>query len=87
MGQLAVSRTRFVRRILGGTPLLTAICGLAAGSAAAPVMERVAVEPGVELEYSVHGQGEPVLLVHAGLFMLNGFGPCSKSRHSPLAIG
>jgi pimeloyl-ACP methyl ester carboxylesterase len=68
MGQLAVSRTRFVRRILGGTPLITAICGLAAGSAAAQVMERVAVEPGVELEYSVHGQGEPVLLVHAGLF-------------------
>ena len=68
MRQLAVWRPRFVRRILGGTPLLTAICGIAAGSAAAQLMERVAVEPSIELEYSVHGQGEPVVLVHAGLF-------------------
>ena len=68
MGQLAVSRPRLARRILVGPPLLVAICGLAAGSAAAQVMERVAVEPGIELEYTVQGQGEPVLLVHAGLF-------------------
>jgi pimeloyl-ACP methyl ester carboxylesterase len=31
-------------------------------------MDRVPVEPGIELEYSMHGAGEPVVLVHAGLF-------------------
>jgi pimeloyl-ACP methyl ester carboxylesterase len=35
---------------------------------AGQAMERVLVEPGVELEYTVRGAGEPVVLVHAGLF-------------------
>src|SRR5262249_26418492 len=30
-------------------------------------MDRVALD-GVELEYMVHGVGEPVLLIHAGIF-------------------
>jgi pimeloyl-ACP methyl ester carboxylesterase len=34
----------------------------------AGALERVGVEPGVELEYTVRGRGEPVILVHAGLF-------------------
>jgi hypothetical protein len=31
-------------------------------------MQRAAVEPGVELEYRLQGTGEPVVLLHAGLF-------------------
>jgi pimeloyl-ACP methyl ester carboxylesterase len=31
-------------------------------------MQRASVEPEVELEYAIRGSGEPVVLVHAGLF-------------------
>ena len=31
-------------------------------------MDRATVEPGVELEYQIQGAGEPVVLLHAGLF-------------------
>jgi len=35
---------------------------------ATPPMERVVVEPDIELAYQVQGTGEPVVLIHAGLF-------------------
>lgn len=57
------------RCTLVATLLLVAACAHAAGApAATQVMDRARVEPGVELEYSVRGTGEPVVLVHAGLF-------------------
>lgn len=48
--------------------LLVAAC-VQAGSASAQAMDRARVEPGVELAYRVRGIGEPVVLVHAGLFV------------------
>jgi pimeloyl-ACP methyl ester carboxylesterase len=45
------------------TQLLFVFC-----ATAAQAMNRAEVEPGVELEYSLRGSGEPVVLVHAGLF-------------------
>jgi pimeloyl-ACP methyl ester carboxylesterase len=51
-----------------GTHLLVVCCLPGAVPVAAQEMHRAIVEPGVELEYSVRGTGEPVVLVHAGLF-------------------
>src|SRR6266850_7603202 len=45
--------------------LMCTLCAVAVGAGA---MERVSVEPGLQLEYTVLGSGEPVVLVHAGLF-------------------
>ena len=46
--------------------LMCTLCVAAVGAGGA--MERVSVEPGLQLEYTVRGSGEPVVLVHAGLF-------------------
>lgn len=54
---------RSARTALLATQLLFVFC-----APAAQAMNRVQVEPGVELEYSLRGSGEPVVLVHAGLF-------------------
>jgi pimeloyl-ACP methyl ester carboxylesterase len=55
-----------------GSALIGTLClGVACAVSAAPTlppMQRAAVEPGVELEYRIHGSGEPVVLLHAGLF-------------------
>jgi pimeloyl-ACP methyl ester carboxylesterase len=61
--ELRSARSAFV-----GTQLLVAVCAQAAGTAVAQTMERARVESDVELEYRVRGAGEPVVLVHAGLF-------------------
>jgi pimeloyl-ACP methyl ester carboxylesterase len=54
---------------LVGTQLLVmASCLPLAALPTAQAMDRVPVEPGIELEYSLRGTGEPVVLVHAGLF-------------------
>jgi pimeloyl-ACP methyl ester carboxylesterase len=45
-----------------------AVCAQILGVSTVQAMDRARVEPGVELEYSVRGAGEPVVLVHAGLF-------------------
>jgi pimeloyl-ACP methyl ester carboxylesterase len=50
-----------------GTLCLGVVCAVSAGPASPP-MQRAAVEPGVELEYRIQGNGEPVVLLHAGLF-------------------
>jgi pimeloyl-ACP methyl ester carboxylesterase len=50
-----------------GTMCLGVACAVSAGSASSP-MQRATVEPGVELEYRLQGTGEPVVLLHAGLF-------------------
>jgi 3-oxoadipate enol-lactonase len=50
-----------------GTLCLGVACAVSAGPGAAP-LQRAAVEPGVELEYRLQGHGEPVVLLHAGLF-------------------
>jgi pimeloyl-ACP methyl ester carboxylesterase len=52
---------------LVGTLLLGVMCTARAGTALPP-MERAVVEPGVEIEYRVVGNGDPVVLLHAGLF-------------------
>ena len=54
--------------VVVGTWLVGFACAASAAAAAPPSMERAVVEPGVELEYRVHGAGEPVVLLHAGLF-------------------
>jgi pimeloyl-ACP methyl ester carboxylesterase len=50
-----------------GTLCLGVACAVSAGPTLPP-MQRAAVEPDVELEYRIHGTGEPVVLLHAGLF-------------------
>jgi pimeloyl-ACP methyl ester carboxylesterase len=50
-----------------GTLCLGVACAVSAGPTLPP-MQRATVEPGVELEYRIHGAGEPVVLLHAGLF-------------------
>jgi hypothetical protein len=65
---------------------LVAVCAQTASAPAAQAPERAQVEPGIELEYRVRGTGEPVVLVHAGLFAER-FRPCWKSLRLPLAIG
>jgi pimeloyl-ACP methyl ester carboxylesterase len=51
------------------TALLFAVLWVQPATAlAGEAMQRVLVEPGIELEYSLRGAGEPVVLVHAGLF-------------------
>ena len=61
-------KLRSARNPLVGTLLLMAFCAQAAGAPAAQAMDRARVEPGIELEYRLLGTGEPVVLVHAGLF-------------------
>ncbi len=51
-----------------GTLALIAVHAQAVGATGAQAMDRAVVEPGIELEYRVRGTGEPVVLVHAGLF-------------------
>jgi pimeloyl-ACP methyl ester carboxylesterase len=63
-----IAALRSARSALVGTQLLVAVCAQAAGAAIAQAMDRARVEPEVELEYRVRGTGEPVVLVHAGLF-------------------
>jgi pimeloyl-ACP methyl ester carboxylesterase len=38
------------------------------GAFAGQAMQRASVEPEAELEYAIQGSGEPIVLVHAGLF-------------------
>ena len=59
-----IAKLRHARSTLVGTLLLVAVCA----PTAAQAMDRARVEPGIELEYRVRGTGEPVVLVHAGLF-------------------
>jgi pimeloyl-ACP methyl ester carboxylesterase len=59
---------RSARGALVGTQLLVAVCAQAAGAVVTQTMDRARVESEVELEYRVRGAGEPVVLVHAGLF-------------------
>jgi hypothetical protein len=47
---------------------LVVLAGAASAAPTLPPMERAVVEPGVELEYRIQGIGEPVVLLHAGLF-------------------
>ncbi|MDM0047715.1 alpha/beta fold hydrolase [Variovorax sp. J22R115] len=47
---------------------LLGVAGAATGAPAAPAMDRARVEPAIELEYQLQGTGEPVVLLHAGLF-------------------
>jgi len=56
------TRNALVRMVL-----LVAVCASTAAPAG-QTMDRVRVEPDIELEYRVRGTGEPVVLVHAGLF-------------------
>jgi len=63
IGQLDGARSALARAILIGA------AGAATVSAfTGPVMDRTRVEPAIELAYRVRGEGEPVVLVHAGLF-------------------
>lgn len=50
-----------------GTLCLGVACAVTAGPSSPP-LQRAPVEPGVELEYRIQGTGEPVVLLHAGLF-------------------
>ena len=61
IGEVLTAGAAFV-----GTLLIGVAC--AAPAVAAPAMSRATVEPGVELEYRVQGSGEPVVLLHAGMF-------------------
>jgi len=56
------------RSALVVTQMVVALCAATVIPPAARAMDRAEVEPGIELEYSVRGAGEPVVLVHAGLF-------------------
>src|SRR5215510_3825380 len=56
------------RSALVVTQMVVALCAATVIPPAARAMDRAEVEPGIELEYSVRGTGEPVVLVHAGLF-------------------
>jgi pimeloyl-ACP methyl ester carboxylesterase len=56
------------RRAAYATLLLIAVFVPIQAALAGQAMQRVSVEPNVELEYVIHGSGEPVVLVHAGLF-------------------
>src|SRR5262245_20511023 len=56
------------RSALVVTQMLVAFCAATAIPPGARAMDRAEVEPGIELEYSVRGAREPVVLVHAGLF-------------------
>jgi pimeloyl-ACP methyl ester carboxylesterase len=73
-----------------GTLCLGVACAASAGTEASPPMDRAAVEPGVELEYRIRGTGQPVVLVHAGLFadwfqpLLDE--PAFASRHRVLSL-
>ena len=62
-----IAKLRHARSILVGTLLLVAVCAPTAAPAA-QAMDRARVEPDIDLEYRVRGTGEPVVLVHAGLF-------------------
>ena len=61
IGEVLTAGAAFV-----GTLLIDVAC--ATPAVAAPAMSRATVEPGVELEYRVQGSGEPVVLLHAGMF-------------------
>jgi pimeloyl-ACP methyl ester carboxylesterase len=63
-----IAKSRPARWIFVGTLFLVAIGARTAGALAGQTMELALVEPGIELEYTVRGTGEPVVLVHAGLF-------------------
>jgi len=63
-----IAKSRSARAALAGTLMMAAVCAHTAGAPAAQAMDRARVEPGIELEYRVRGTGEPVVLVHAGLF-------------------
>ena len=60
-----MSSFRTLRKRRARSVLIAALCLVTIHTNA---MERASVEPGVELEYTVRGRGEPVVLVHAGLF-------------------
>jgi len=62
-----IAKLRHARSALVRTLLLVAVCAPTIAPAA-QAMDRVRVEPDIELEYRVRGTGEPVVLVHAGLF-------------------
>ena len=64
----AIVQSRSARCAIVATQLMVAFCETIALPTAAEAMDRAQVEPGIALEYSVRGVGEPVVLVHAGLF-------------------
>jgi pimeloyl-ACP methyl ester carboxylesterase len=63
-----IAQFRRARSAFLGVQLVVAFCATTAVSPAAQAMDRARVEPGIELEYRLRGTGEPVVLVHAGLF-------------------
>jgi len=54
--------------IVGSLLIGISFCAAPIAAAAASPMQRASVEPGVELEYWILGTGEPVILLHGGLF-------------------
>lgn len=62
IGPLRRARSALFATLLLGT------AGAAAGTPAEHAMDRARVEPAIELEYRLQGTGEPVVLLHAGLF-------------------
>ena len=69
MKALPISEVIHAGIVFVSTLLVGFTCAAPAAAAPPPApMHRVAVEPGVELEYWVQGSGEPVILLHAGLF-------------------
>jgi pimeloyl-ACP methyl ester carboxylesterase len=63
-----IGRLGGARSALAGAILMGAASAATVNALAGPVMDRAGVEPAIELEYTVRGEGEPVVLVHAGLF-------------------
>jgi pimeloyl-ACP methyl ester carboxylesterase len=63
-----IARLRFSQTPFVETLLLMALFAQPTGATAAQAVDRARVEPDIELEYTVRGTGEPVVLVHAGLF-------------------